>query len=387
MPADGAAAAWLRELNLDPVGARGAGLGVLVVQAAPGAARRLRLGAARRADRGGAARAPARRRRGSPRLGRAPPPASRWTPAACCSSSGRRRRALRTSPQTLHAVAGRQNLPAAFSSPSFRRLVRPGGRRRRVGFPGPAVAAAAGDAARARRRRSVGPVPTAPGLVSQTELVQQVNKTPRTAISRARALSGTRARAVRTTSTTSSPCRRSSRAGPVHPRREPTRRRWSRRSTRQQTVPHALLRARLGARRERRWRRRRRARPSSCTRRSRSRCTSELRDLAPELLLPGVGDDRRQHGDRCCTPTRASSRRSWSGSTTSSPPSCCGASSRASCAAPTSRRSGTRGPPQHPAVLHQPLGPGARRSASPSAPAHALVLVIRGELLRRYPTR
>ena len=53
-----------------------------------------------------------------------------------------------------------------------------------------------------------------------------------------------------------------------------------------------------------------------------------LRDLSPELLLPGVGTIDLDTVTLLNT-TRASSRRTWSASTTSSRPSCSGASSRA----------------------------------------------------------
>src|SRR6185312_10846950 len=67
---------------------------------------------------------------------------------------------------------------------SFRRLVRPGGAPSRRGeFPGMGRTLQLLAFRLATVVPVVGPVPTAPGLVTQTELVQQVNKTPRTRIS------------------------------------------------------------------------------------------------------------------------------------------------------------------------------------------------------------
>ena len=58
------------------------------------------------------------------------------------------------SPETLHATLARHNLPPSFSSPSFRRLVRPGGApSRRGGSRDGPDAAALGDAPRQRRPR------------------------------------------------------------------------------------------------------------------------------------------------------------------------------------------------------------------------------------------
>src|SRR6185436_281089 len=73
----------------------------------------------------------------------------------------------------------------SFSSASFRRLVRPGAAPSRRGdFPPPVLALQRLATRLGSVVPIVGPIPTAPGLVTQTELVQQVNKTPRTRIFR-----------------------------------------------------------------------------------------------------------------------------------------------------------------------------------------------------------
>jgi hypothetical protein len=182
VPDDGGQPVWLRELNLDPSVRAAAGLGAVVVQESQEqlvAAAWEQLGdpsavahVERRLDVAVAVLGSVVRRRVAPmETGRL---VQFLGPAAT---------RLRMSPETLHATLAQRNLPPSFSSPSFRRLVRPGGTPSRRGdFPGMGqtlqlLAFRLGSVVPV-----VGPVPTAPGLVTQTELVQQVNKTPRTRI-------------------------------------------------------------------------------------------------------------------------------------------------------------------------------------------------------------
>ena len=181
VPADTEPPPWLRDLNLDPSVRAVAGFGVVVVQQLQEqlvAAAWEQLGdptavahLERRLEVAVAVLDSVVRRRVEP-----------METGRLVQFLGPAQTRLRMSPETLHAVLSQQNLPASFSSPSFRRLVRPGGAPSRVGFPG-----AAPPLQRLATRLGsvvpvVGPEPTAPGLVTQTELVQQVNKTPRTNI-------------------------------------------------------------------------------------------------------------------------------------------------------------------------------------------------------------
>ena len=96
------------------------------------------------------------------------------------------------------------------------------------------------------------------------------------------------------------------------------------------------------------------------------------------------GDPRRL-GHACSRPTRGSSSRSLSVSTTSSAASCSGARSRPTSAAPRSAGSGTAAA----ATTSTRSTPGRRAAASASTargdPDGQIALLVRGELLRRYP--
>jgi hypothetical protein len=182
VPGDAEPPVWLRELNLDPSVRAVAGLGTVVVQEAqeqlvaaaweqlgdPAAVTNLE----RRLEVAVAVLDSVVRRRVEP-----------METGRLVQFLGPAHARLRMSPQTLHATLAQRNLPPSFSSAPFRRLVRPGAPASRRGeFPGGVlplqrVATRLGSAV-----PIVGPAPTTPGLVTQTELVQQVNKTPRTAI-------------------------------------------------------------------------------------------------------------------------------------------------------------------------------------------------------------
>ena len=99
VPADTGQPEWLRDLNLDPSARAVAGLGVVVVQKRPGAARRRRVEPARRPERGARGRAAARGRGRRARLGRPPPRSSRWSPGRLVQFLGPASTRMRTSPR------------------------------------------------------------------------------------------------------------------------------------------------------------------------------------------------------------------------------------------------------------------------------------------------
>jgi hypothetical protein len=183
VPGDTQTPVWLRELNLDPSARAVAGLGALVVQEAqeqlvasaweqlgdPDAVVTLE----RRLEVAVAVLDSVVRRRVEP-----------METGRLVQFLGPAHARLRMSPQTLHASLAGQNLPSSFSSTSFRRLVTPGGTPTRRGSNGSTMAMQALATSLGSLVPIVGAPPTAPGLVTQTELVQQVNKTPRTAIPR-----------------------------------------------------------------------------------------------------------------------------------------------------------------------------------------------------------
>ena len=130
-----------------------------------------------------------------------------------------------------------------------------------------------------------------------------------------------------------------------------------------------------------------------------------LIDLSGELLPAQHQPDRAEQRSRCWRPTSGSSRPTWSGSTTSSPASCCGASTPPTSAAATSASSGTcsgyldraeRRPggaageaARHPAAHRWSRARDSASTTTASSRAtteEELVLVIRGELLKKYPT-
>ena len=116
--------------------------------------------------------------------------------------------------------------------------------------------------------------------------------------------------------------------------------------------------------------------------------------------------DPAGHASRCSRPTSASSRRTWWASTTRWRASCCGANTRPTSKAATSGSSGTRHrncrcPARRASIAASgcatsrrcTTGRCIRSSVStiiarscPGAAEEELVLVIRGELLKRYPT-
>jgi hypothetical protein len=177
VPADAGTPNWLRELNLDPGTRAAAGFGVVVVQesqellvsaaweqlgdptAVAHLERRLEVAVA-------VLGSVVRRRVVAMDTGR------------LVQFLGPAQTRIRMSPQTMHAALANQNLPPAFSSTPMRRLVAPT-RRASTGnvMSLQQVATRLGTFVPV-----VGPAPTAPGLVTFTELVQQVNKTPRTRI-------------------------------------------------------------------------------------------------------------------------------------------------------------------------------------------------------------
>ena len=195
VPADAEPPAWLRELNLDPSARAVAGLGVVVVQEAQEQLVAGGLGAARRPGRGARRSSGASRSRSPSSARSCVAASSRWRPAGSCSSSARARAAAHVAGDAARAPRT-QDLPPSFSSASFRRLATRGERR-----PGAAPRHDDADPASGDPPRE--PVPgrrpcaAAPGLVTRRELVQQVNKMPRTAISAAPPLPDAAASAVR----------------------------------------------------------------------------------------------------------------------------------------------------------------------------------------------
>ena len=183
VPADTERPAWLRELNLDPSARAVAGLGVVVVQESqeqlvasaweqlgdPDAVTTLE----RRLEVAVGVLGSVVRRRVEP-----------MDTGRLVQFLGPAHARLRMSPQTLHASLSNRNLPSSFSSASFRRLVTPGGTPTRRGSNGATMPMQLLATRLGSLVPVVGAAPTAPGLVTQTELVQQVNKTPRTAIPR-----------------------------------------------------------------------------------------------------------------------------------------------------------------------------------------------------------
>jgi len=183
VPGDSEPPAWLRELNLDPSARAVAGLGVAVVQESQEqlmAAAWEQLGdpdavstLERRLEVSVAVLGSVVRRRVEP-----------MDTGRLVQFLGPAHARLRMSPETLHASLSNQNLPSSFSSASFRRLVTPGGTPTRRGSNGNTMPMQLLATRLGSFVPVVGPSPAAPGLVTQTELVQQVNKTPRTAIAR-----------------------------------------------------------------------------------------------------------------------------------------------------------------------------------------------------------
>src|SRR5262249_10912742 len=90
---------------------------------------------------------------------------------------------LRTSPETLHAALARQGLPASFSGPAFRRVVKPVAPSR-VGFPRAPVPWQALATRPGTGLPGVGVPAGATGVVTGGVMTETVNQVPRTAIPR-----------------------------------------------------------------------------------------------------------------------------------------------------------------------------------------------------------
>ncbi len=290
---------------------------------------------------------------------------------------------MRTSPRTLRARLAAEGLPASFSSAPFRRSC--ARRARRAARPRRRRCRAARR--RAARQRSCPPSarPPARRRSSPTGWSQQVNRLPRTAIGAHLALPRPPS-AVRVYVGRFPAAARSAPRPPFALQRE-LKPSWSRSSTRSRRR-RARFYARVSGRR--------RLVPPPVApgdrvlsrRRSRSRCTSRCATSRPS----------------CCSPASATIVPDTVTLLHSNPrfieaymvglnhelaASCCGASSRATCADATSAASGTRAASRRadrPAAADPHLGPGRRRSARASASGdEQLVLLIRGELLQRYP--
>jgi hypothetical protein len=177
VPAESAPPAWLRELNVDPSARAVAGLGVVVVQESQeqlAAAAWNQLGdptavagLERRLEVAVAVLDSVVRRRLEP-----------MAPARLVQFLGPAQKRLLASPETLHTTLARQGLPPSFSAPAFRRVLKPVAPSK-VGFPrGPlpfqAIATRLGSALQV-----IGPAPTATGLVTQAVMVEAVNQVPR----------------------------------------------------------------------------------------------------------------------------------------------------------------------------------------------------------------
>ena len=128
-----------------------------------------------------------------------------------------------------------------------------------------------------------------------------------------------------------------------------------------------------------------------------------LRDLLRTTCCPASSRCRRTRS-ACSKPTTRSSRPTWSGSITRWAANCSGTATRPTSAAATSGSSGTFAPtsrslatpPTRPArraaeghPAHQHLAASQRRSApirtAPNLVPDNVVLLVRGELLKRYP--
>jgi hypothetical protein len=180
VPTDAGEPVWLRELNLDPSARAVAGLGVVVVQrdqeqlvaaawnqlGDPNAVRAVE----RRLEVAVAVLGSVVRRRLEP-----------MEPGRLVQFLGPASTRLLTSPRTLHAALTSQGLPASFSAPAFRRAVKPVAPSK-VGFP----RAPLPYQAIASRLGTSLPVLGLPGgstgAVTPAVLLETVNKVPRTAI-------------------------------------------------------------------------------------------------------------------------------------------------------------------------------------------------------------
>jgi hypothetical protein len=180
VPADTGEPAWLRDLNLDPSARAVAGLGVVVVQT-----EQEQLVAAAWNQLGDATAVRAVERRlevavavlGSVVRRRLEP----MEPGRLVQFLGPAATRIRTSPETLHAALARQGLPASFSAPAFRRVSKPVAPSK-VGFPRAplpfqAIATRLGSALPV-----LGVAGGATGSVTAQVMTETVNRVPRTAI-------------------------------------------------------------------------------------------------------------------------------------------------------------------------------------------------------------
>ena len=339
-------------------------------------------------QRGGAARAAARARGRGARLGHAPPR----------RADGRRP----AGPVPRPRAGAHADVAEDAAAPRSRAAgCRPRSARRRSG-------ARCARRASLARRRSPAPQPqlqlVANQVAAAVPAVGPAAGTPGPRRRRARDGSArahaaaSRRRSRRATATPSRRSATTSMRSRARPRRQPSPpigadargrgRPWSTGSTRGDAAA-ALLLARDERRRARGGARQRITGPSFP-----QPMYEALRDLSPELLLPGVGKIAARHGHRARTATRASSRRSWSASTTSSRPSCCGASSPAICGTRTSATSGTAAPADRRAASTSGARGGARRqlrrrrrAARAADPRRAAAPLSRRADLRRQRRR
>ena len=180
VPADTGEPAWLRDLNLDPSARAVAGLGVVVVQKEqeqlvaaawnqlgdPAAVRNVE----RRLEAAVAVLGSVVRRRLAP-----------MEPGRLVQFLGPASTRIRTSPETLHAALARQGLPPSFSAPTFRRAVKPVAPSK-VGFPRAPLPFQEIATKLGTPLPVLGVPGGATGAVTGTVMTETVNKVPRTAI-------------------------------------------------------------------------------------------------------------------------------------------------------------------------------------------------------------
>ena len=392
MPADGGAAGVAARAEPRPGRARGRRARRARRAGAAGAARRGRVGAARRRRRG---------RRGSSGGSRWRSPCSARSSAAgvaadgrrggSCSSSARRRRGCARRRRRCAPRLARQGLPASFSSRAVPARAAAGRRRRSAAAAGAARRSSAmatrlgtrGAADRARRAARAALVTRAGHVEARSTGCRGRRLAALPALPPAPSTARARLRRDASRSGRSQPGRQFGFSSP-----QPSRRRCSRASTREQTVP------RRASTRACQPPPARHAAPPAPGRVGAVRGPTfpqpmyeALRDLSPELLLPGVGDDRARHGH--AAEQQPALHRGVHGrpQPRARAPSCSGASSRATCARPTSALLGhaRRAEPIAAAAGDRRVEPGGRPRRAASRGGEQLVLLIRGELLHRYP--
>ena len=180
VPTDAGQPAWVRDLNLDPSARAVAGLGVVVVQKEQ---EQLVAAAWNQLGDANAVRAVERRLEvavavlGSVVRRRLEP----MEPGRLVQFLGPARKRIRTSPETLHAALARQGLPASFSAPAFRRAVKPVAPSK-VGFPRTPLPFQAIATQLGTQPPVVGVAGGSTGAVTGQVMTETVNKVPRTAI-------------------------------------------------------------------------------------------------------------------------------------------------------------------------------------------------------------